>query len=52
MVVLRSKGIQQSFRNLVLRAAAYDTARKQNIVPIQETKEEHMKILKQKKARL
>ena len=38
MVVLRVKGTQQSSRNMILRAAAYDAAIKLTVTPIEETK--------------
>ena len=52
MVVLQAKAIQQSSRNIFLRAAVCDTVRKQIVPPIQEMKKEHMDILKQNKVRL
>ena len=52
MVVLQEKGTQQSPRNIILRAAAYDTARKITVIHIQDAKKECMAILNQKKVRL
>ena len=40
MVILRSKG--GSSRNLLIRAAAYDTVQQRTILPIQEIKESDM----------
>ena len=37
MVILRAKG--RSSRNLLIRAAAYDTVQQRTVLPIQETKE-------------
>ena len=47
----QAKGIQQSSRNILLKAAAYDTVRKRDIYPLQETKKKHMEILDKNKAR-
>ena len=49
MVVLQEKGTQQSLRNVILRAAAYDAARKRTVIPIQDMNKECMAILNQKK---
>ena len=52
MVVLQAKGKQQSSRNIILRAAEYDTVRKITVIPIQDTKKEFMAIINQKRVRL
>ena len=47
MVIIRAKGsIQQPQRNILLRAAAYDTVLKKTFLPLQETNRENMMILK------
>ena len=53
MVIIRAKGsTQQPLRNILLRAAAYDTLRKRTFLPLQETKRETMMIHQQKKVKL
>ena len=52
MAVLREKGTQKSSRNIILRAAVYDTVIKVTVIPIQDIKEECMALLNQKKVRL
>ena len=52
MVVLQAKGTQQSPRNIILRAAVYDAARKRTVVPIQYIKKECMVIPNKKRVRL
>ena len=53
MVIIRVKGSnQQPSRNILLRAAAYDTVRKQTVLPLQEIKRETMMIYHQKKVKL
>ena len=53
MVIIRVKGsTQQPPRNILLRAAAYDTVRKITVLPLQETKRETMIVLKKNKAKL
>ena len=50
MVIIRLKGgNQQPSRNILLRAAAYDTVQKRTVLPLQEIKRETMMILQQKK---
>ena len=44
MVVLQEKGIQQYFWDLILQSAVYNNIRKKTIIPIQETKIEHVEI--------
>ena len=49
MVIIRAKGgTQQPSRNILLRAAAYDTVRKRTVLPLQEIKRETMIIHQQK----
>ena len=43
---------QQLPRKILLRAAAYETVRKQTVIPLQETKRETMMILKHNKSKL
>ena len=38
MVILREKGRGRSLRNLLIRAASYDTARTHNVIPIHQIK--------------
>ena len=52
MVVLQEKVITESSTNLIFRYAAYDTMRKHNIIPHQETNKENMEESKQKNVRL
>ena len=53
MVIIRAKGsTQQPPRNILLWAAAYDTVRKQTVLPLQDTKIENMMILKNRKIKL
>ena len=53
MLIIRAKvSIQQPPRNIILRAATYDTVQKQTIPPLQEMNIENMMILKQKKVKL
>ena len=52
MVVLRAKGTQQSSRNIILRAAEYETVRKITVIPIQDMKKEFMAIINKKRVRL
>ena len=52
MVVLWSNSMQQSSRNIILRAAAYGALRNRTVTPIQETKKECMNIPNQNKLRL
>ena len=53
MVIIRAKGsTQQTLRNILLRAAAYDTVRKRTVLPIQEINIETMMIHQQKKVKL
>ena len=53
MVIIRAKGsTQQPSRNILLRAAAYDTVRKRTVLPLQEMKRETMMILKKRKVKL
>ena len=44
MVILRAKG--RSPRNLLIRAAAYDTVQQRTILPIQEIKEAEIEMRK------
>ena len=47
MVIIRENGgIQQPSRNILLRAAAYDTVQKRTVLPLQELKRKYMIILK------
>ena len=48
----QEKGMQQSLRNIMIQAAAYDSVIKRTVIPIQYTKKEFMAILNKKKARL
>ena len=50
MVILREKG--RSSRNLLIRAAAYDTVQQRTILPIQEMKAEKMEIRKRRMVRM
>ena len=53
MVIIRAKGsTQQPLRKNLLRAAAYDTVRKRNVLPLQEIKRETMMIHQQRKIKL
>ena len=53
MVIILSKGsTQQPSRNVLLRAAAYDTVRKRTVLPLQEMKRETMMILNKRKVKL
>ena len=53
MVTIRAEvSTQQPPRNILLRAAAYDTVQKQTVLPLQEIKRETMMILKQKKVKM
>ena len=52
MVLLQEKVITESSTNLIFRYAAYDTMRKHNIIPLQETNKENMEEFKQKNVRL
>ena len=53
MVIIRAKGsTQKPLRNILLRAAAYDTVRRRTILPLQEMKRETMMILKNLKVKL
>ena len=53
MVIIRAKGsTQQPSRNILLRAAAYDTVRKRTVLPLQEMKRETIMIHHQKKVKL
>ena len=49
MVFLRAKYTQQSPRNIILQAIAYDGVRKRTVIPIQYMKKECMETLNQKK---
>ena len=50
IVILRAKGI--SPRNLLIRAAAYDTAQQRTILPIQEMKAAEMEMRKRRMVRV
>ena len=50
MVLIRTKGTQQSSRKIILLAALYDAVRKRTVILIQERKKEFMMILNQTKA--
>ena len=53
MGMIRVKGdIQQPSRKIILQVEAYDTVRKQTVLPIQDMKREYIMILKQKKIKL
>ena len=52
MVVLQEKVITESSMNLILIYASYDTTRKHNSIPLQETNKENMEEFKQKNVRL
>ena len=53
MVIIRAKGsTQQPSKNILLRAAAYDTLQKKTVLPLQEMKRETMMIHQQKKVKL
>ena len=48
MVIIRANiSIQQPFKNILLLEVAYDTVRKQTVLPLQENKREFMMTLKQ-----
>ena len=50
MVILREKG--RSSRNLLIRAAAYDTFQQRTILPIQEMKADAMEMRKRRMVRM
>ena len=50
MVILRAKG--RSSRNLLIRAAAYDTVQQRKIIPIQEMKAAAMEMRKRRMVRM
>ena len=53
MVIIREKdSTQQPSRNILLRAAVYDTVRKRTVLPLQEINRETMMIIQQEKAKL
>ena len=53
MVIIRVKvSTHQPSRNILLRAAAYDTVHKRTFLPLQEIKRETMMIHHQKKVKL
>ena len=53
MVIIRAKGsTQQPSRNILLRAAVYDTVWKRTVLPLQDMKIETMMIHHQKKVKL
>ena len=53
MVIIRAKGsTQQPSRNILLRAAAYDTVRNRTVLPLQDMKRENMMILKKRKVKM
>ena len=53
MVIIRAKGsTQKPSRNILLRAEAYYTVQKRNVLPLQEMKRETMMILKKRKVKL
>ena len=53
VVIIRAKGsTQQPSRNILFRAAAYDTLQKKTVLPLQEMKRETMMILKKRKVKL
>ena len=52
MVVLQAKEIQQSSRNIFLKATSREAVSKWTINPLQETKKQHMETSKQKRVRL
>ena len=53
IVIIRAKGsTHQPSRNILLRAAAYDTVQKRTVIPLQEMKRETMMIHHQKKVKL
>ena len=52
-VIIRAKGsTQQPSRNILLRAAVYDTVHKRTVLPLQKIKRETMMIYHQKKVKL
>ena len=52
MVVLQSKGTQQSSRDILLQSTSYDSVRKRTVIPIQYINKECMVILNQNKVML
>ena len=53
MVIIQAKGsTQKPSRNILLRAAAYDTVRKRTVLPLQKMKRETTMIHHQKKVKL